>query len=461
MSGHAETSRLNPTDEMLWRAAADLGSARIVQLAWWFPDPLTEEQLQQLWQHIDAGRLSRTARRASVPGARREWAPTRNRQPGPLLSAQQVYHVHSWLDEQIRQPLTVELEVLWRLVAAPYAGGTLVSLCVPHFRSDGHGIFLALSERQPVAEGELESAGVASVRRDLVDAVRTGSSAVVQTVRWLASAPADPAQLTAVWHAVRRRPAPRSQQAEEAPRFFHSSYLAVNAAAWRDRAVAHGGTSNSLFVEIAANMIRHAAADRDAVRVGIPMDLRRSPADTRANALVVVPVPLPAGPARYGSLAQTRELIRAALVASGDHSSTLVPAPLWQLLPASARAKLKTPGAQQTDVVASNFGVAPKALLRVGDRDAGSLWCRTMNVPGLVPGRAALRASLCLLEVGDQVMLTVTGIPDYYPDEEALQRLVIAELAGWGLTAQPVWPAAAVSSQIATGPASTGGGSNR
>jgi len=461
MSGHTETSRLNPTDEMLWRAAADLGSARIVQLAWWFPDPLTEEQLQQLWQHLDAGRLSRTARRSLVPGARREWTPTRNRQPGPLLSAQQVQHVHSWLDEQIRQPLTVEQDVLWRLVAAPYDGGTMVSLCVPHFRSDGHGIFLALSEHYPVAEGELESAGAASVRRDLADAIRTGSSAFVQTVRWLASAPADPAQLTAIRQALRRRPAAPSQQEEEAPRFFHSSYLAVNAAAWRDQAVAHDGTSNSLFVEIAANMIRHAAADRDVVRVGIPMDLRRSPADTRANALVVVPVSLPAGPARYGSLQRTRELIRAALVASGDHSSTLVPAPLWHLLPASVRTKLKTPGAQQTDVVASNFGLAPKALLHIGDRDAGGLCCRTMNVPGLVPGRAALRASLCLLEVGDQIMLTVTGIPDYYADEEALQRLVIAELAGWGLTARPVWPAASVSSQAVPGQRQHVEGTNR
>ncbi|MCX2954752.1 hypothetical protein [Lentzea sp. NEAU-D7] len=60
-----------------------------------------------------------------------------------------------------------------------------------------------------------------------------------------------------------------------------------------------------------------------------------------------------------------------------------------------------------------------------------------MNVPGVVVERARLRASLCLTRTGDRVALAVTGIPDDFGDSDALRRLVISELAAWGLRAEP------------------------
>jgi hypothetical protein len=61
---------------------------------------------------------------------------------------------------------------------------------------------------------------------------------------------------------------------------------------------------------------------------------------------------------------------------------------------------------------------------------------RTVNVPGLIPEKARLRASLILLQVADRMIVTVTGMPDHFGDAAALRAFVLEELAAWGLNAE-------------------------
>jgi hypothetical protein len=451
------TWRLNPTDEMLHGAAEALGSSRVIQVLWRFSEPVSPGALDAEWHRLDQGRLSRRAVPARFPGARRKWVPAANAEP-LHLTAQPLTDdtAMAWIDAQVGMPLTAGSGALWRLAAAPYADGTLVSLTVPHFRCDGLGVFAAIgfrghrlaAPRPPLAVrcyGNLRDT-------DLGDAAAQVAGAVAGAVRVLAS-PRERGRVTA---AIRNRaaapgvhpggttpsnpPVPGS-----APRVFSCAFFDIDARRFAERAAAAGGTVNSLFVQIAANLVRARVPrdERTGIDVGIPVSLRESEADERANALVVVPLTVPGGGVTHGDLRQVRRATKELLQATGGHSATLVPEPLWHLLPARWAGALKAPGAQQTDVVASNFGEVPEAVSHFAGSTADRVALRTMNVPGLVPEKARLRASLVLLRSGDLMTLAATGMPDCFGDAASLSRLVTAELAAWGLSARPWWSASA------------------
>jgi hypothetical protein len=419
--------RLNPTDEMLAAAAGALGSQRVVQVLWRYPEPVPEAALRREWERLARGPLSRRAVSARVPGARRRWGSADNAEPlridtAPVAEGGEV----AWLDEQARAPL--DDRALWRLAAAPLGAGGIASLTVPHHRCDGAGLFAALAGAPPVDR----PGPAALLLDDLAEAVAQVARAALGAVRVVA----DAAARDRVRHALRQRPATGG---DTRPRYFGTAVFDLDAADWDRCARSRGGTANSLFVAIAANLVReHVHRGRSAgVEVGVPVNLRRSPADQRANALVVVPVRLPGGEARHDDLASTRHEVKSALAALDESSSVLVPEALWHLLPGGLAARLKAPGAQQTDVVASNFGVVPDGVLGFAGVRAAGVAVRTVNVPGLVPGRARLRASLCLVRTDRRVTVTATGMPDHFGDQASLHRAVAEEFDRWGLRAEP------------------------
>ncbi|MER6559056.1 hypothetical protein ABT300_15205 [Streptomyces sp. NPDC001027] len=424
--------RLNPTDEMLHQAATALGSSRIVQVLWRLPGPLPERELHAEWQRLDRGLLSRTAAGSAVPGARRKWVAASNtHRPAIDRTPLTPDTALAWADAQALTPLPADSSRLWRLAAAPYAEGCLVSLTVPHFRSDGMGLLHAIAARTPARQPH---------DSDVTDALGQTTRALTRTLSWLLREPRhrrqDVLRALATLSASGRAPQPAST-----PRYFSTAVLTVPADTWHDVARRHHGTGNTLLLEIAANLVRtHVPrAHRQDVQVGVPMSLRRCAGDEQANALVVVPLRLPGGAAHHQDLRPTRHATRTLLEHSGAHSATLVPEALWHLLPSRAAAALKAPGAQQTDVVASNFGRAEQDVTRFAGRTAESLALRTMNVPGLVPERARLRASLCLVQSGREMTVTVTGMPDHFGDSAHLRHLVSEEFAAWGLPVRSWW----------------------
>lgn len=433
-------TRLNPTDEMLHRAADTLGSSRIVQVLWTFPDPVPRSALQAAWEGLDQGRLSRRAQHAHVPGARRSWVPTTNAEAlhttsTPLTDAT----LNDWIDTQVKAPLHPGSPALWRLAAAPYGEGTLVSLTVPHFRCDGLGIFNAIGS----GGHDTRPAPAPRLLDDLADLARQTLRGGLAAANWVPTTLVSPARRERIRTALHPPPASPPATPPAAPRFFTSAIFETDATRWQRQANRFGGTANSLFIEIAANLVRSATTDdpSEPFDVGIPVSLRRTAQDARANALVVMPLTVPGGPARHASLRKTREATRELLGGTGEHSATLVPEPLWHLLPTRHADRLKNPGAQQTTVVASNFGRTPDAIVRFTGRTAAGIAVRTMNVPGVLPDRARLRASLCLLRTGDRLTVTVTGIPDRFGDASSLRRLVHEELAAWDLTVHRWWGA--------------------
>ncbi|MFD4029885.1 hypothetical protein ACFWVP_04965 [Streptomyces sp. NPDC058637] len=448
------TVRLNPTDEMLHAAADRLGSIRIVQVLWSFDRPVPRHTLEAEWQRLDQGRLSRRAAPSRVPGARRTWVRAHNTE-GLDTTARPVTAdtLMEWADREVRVPLPPGSNALWRLAAAPYGSGSVVSLTVPHFRCDGLGIFDAIASGgrpdRTVPEAAVASGGppdrsvpdASGPLGDAVDVLRQAARAGVDTVRWLPRLLGSPAERAGLAAALRRPPAGPPVAGE--PRFFTSLIVETDAIAWEEKARARGGTANSLFIEIAANLVRAAVrtGSPTPIEVGLPMTLRESEDDGRANALVVLPLTVRGGPPRHSGLRRTRDATRELLSRTGGRGSTLVPEALWHLLPAGRAHRLLRPGAQQTDVVASNFGRTPDAVARFTGRPADGVAVRTMNVPGVVADRARIRASLCLVRTGDRMAVTVTGMPDHFGDGSSLARLVGEELSAWGLRADRWWGA--------------------
>jgi diacylglycerol O-acyltransferase len=434
------TWRLNSTDEMLYSSAGALGSARVIQLLWRFPEPVSRGMLEAEWHRLDEGRLSREAVPSRVPGARRKWVSVANAEPlhvspRPLAEAATA----DWIDQQVRVPLPGGSGKLWRLAAAPCAGGMLVSLTVPHFRCDGLGLFAAVGTHPGAPSRRPPFAVVRD--SDLGDAAAQIGGALRGLGQTLAT-PAGRRRLAAAApRATGAATPPVPAAGGSRPRFFTSVIIDVDARSWEERAAANGGTVNSLLLQVAANLVRTKVPrdPRADIEVGIPVSLRESAADERANALVVVPLTVPGGTVRHGDLEPARRATKELLRDTGGHSATLVPEPLWHLLPAGWAGALKAPGAQQTDVVASNFGTVPDTVTHFAGSGAGAVALRTMNVPGLVPGRARLRASLVLLRSGDRMTMTVTGSPDCFGGEASLGRQVSDELAAWGLRGRPWW----------------------
>lgn len=429
MSTTTATARLNSTDEMLHGASEKLGSARIIQVLWRLRAPVSADMLKRAWRRLDASPLSRQPVSALVPGARRRWVTAHNGLPPrdhdePLTDDT----LPRWLDEQVRVPLPTDSDSLWHLAAAPYRDGALVSLTVPHFRSDGRGVFAALA-------GASGSGSRGFLATDLGDALGQTTAALAGSARLVARLATDRTERARLAAALRPAESGSARPAS-APRWFSSAIFDLELREWTGVAAAHGGTVNSLFVAIAANLARARVptTDRAEIHVGIPMSLRESESDDRANAMVVVPLVLPGGEPRHADLGPTRDATRTLLTASGAHSGTLVPEPLWHLLPARYADRLKAPGAQQTDVVASNFGALPDEVTGFFGRQADSVALRTMNVPGLVPERARLRASLCLVRMGERLSVTVTGMPDQFGDTDELRELATEEFTAWGLT---------------------------
>lgn len=427
--------RLNPTDEMLHQAATALGSSRIVQVLWRLPGPVPGDELHAEWRRLNSGLLSRTAVKSAVPAARRKWVMASNTHEltidrTPLTPVTAL----AWADAQALTPLPADSTRLWRLAAAPYADGCLVSLTVPHFRSDGLGLLHAIATRTPAHQPH---------DSDLTDALGQTTRALTRTPSWLLRQPRqrrlDVLRALASLATPGHGPPPASK-----PRYFTTAIVTTSADTWQEAARRHHGTGNTLLLEIAANLVRAHVPRTPSqdVHVGIPMSLRHRAHDEQANALVVVPLTLPGGAAHHEDLRATRQATKTLLQQSGLHSTTLVPEALWHLLPLRAAAALKTPGAQQTDVVASNFGHADDGVINFAGRTADSLALRTMNVPGLLPDRARLRASLCLVQSGRQMTVTVTGMPDHFGDSVRLQRLVSEEFAAWGIPVRPWWTSA-------------------
>lgn len=424
-------TRLNPTDEMLDSAAGTVGSQRRIQLIWVIPQPASLEHVAQLWERLAQGSLSRTPQSPILPFARRWWQPATNTE-APFITPDllEAEDVHGWLDEQVNAHLNTCK--LWRLAAARTGQQTtVVSLVVPHAMADGLGLINAVTESKPDTSPAHRS--IRSDFGDLVDQLQTSAS---DLPRWARRVASDRTFRRSLIHATRSMMASGSPPIPSTElELFTTAFFSSPSSSWNRAANAAGTSANGLYISIAERLYR-AVNPTGPVDIGIPVSLRAGTEDRAANALVVVPLhlehPKPSCP-------RMRDAIRQRLDQITADDTTLIPQLLWNCLPARGRRAFKTPGAQQTDIIASNFGNVTPAAHALSS-PAESMFARTMSAPGLDPKQSRIRLSICLIEVGASFHLTVTASPTYFGSTTDITALVSDILATMQIEKVSTWP---------------------
>jgi len=138
---------------------------------------------------------------------------------------------------------------------------------------------------------------------------------------------------------------------------------------WSDCAAREGGTPNSLFLSVVAELAR---ADNEPVVLSVPMDVRTSDGVDNAIAMVEVTV----GP--QDTTAHIRDASRAAYDSPPMSSPAGFPEELLQVVPDRLAHKLASaPG--ERDALCSNIGRIPETVRTLGPHQATGIATRAVH----------------------------------------------------------------------------------
>ncbi|MEV0761467.1 hypothetical protein [Nocardia sp. NPDC050435] len=435
--------RLSVVDEIFLRTHRGLGTPIALQGVWRTADRVDPVLLDQLHAALRTGRLGRRVLRARVPGARRAWRPTVRAYPvdypaTPIPGAALL----DWADAQ-GAGLDPEFGPGWRLAAVPVVdGGTLVSLTCSHALADGRGLVHAVDAalaRVAAAREDPTAAGMRS-GADGTDAVENISAAELSGSMDHLSGAADGPSIPATfggdsdwidarrqwWTVLRgtaralRRGIPRravtteTEGRELSDRPPRTAILQFPAEDWDRLAAEQGGTANSLFVWLIANLLWDSGFPRERIEASLPVDTRSEPRTD--NDLAVTSI----GVTRADDPATIREKARVAyeyrMTSPGG-----MPEEILQVIPdrwAHALAR----GAGERDILCSNIGSLPDTLLTLGSHRCTGVAARAIH-PGLreLP-RTRLSGYLC--RIGANYTLALVGLDPVFESSTALVELV-------------------------------------
>ena len=360
-----------------------LGHGPLIQLTWIYNHDVDLDALQQFQRALGSGMLGRRVERSPLPFGRHHWV----RWAGPdKLDVSPIRkprsEVPDWIEERLRLTIDPEYGPPWHLGVQPLAGGgAAVSLVVSHTVGDGVGIALAVAEAAAgaVREPGYPAPAAQSGMRTLLGDTR----AVVRSVPEMGRAVVAAGRLARdnrddVASSVRKSaPAGAHGQLVQVP----SVTAYVDAADWDRRAGELGGTSNSLFLGVAARLgqVLGRVADDGMVHLAVPVS-ERTEDDLRGNALTGITVT--ADPASVtADLTGVRKAIKQALTTLDDARNQLLsPLPLTPLIPRALARRLEGM-ALGNDVVigCSNIGELQPAANRPDGSDADAFAIRSVE----------------------------------------------------------------------------------
>ncbi len=407
-------------DEMFLRSHHGLGTPIAMQGLWRTSDVVEPELLQDIHAILARGPLGRRVIRSRIPGAR-PWLRV-DTAALPLFYARHpiaAQDVLAWADRQAPN-LDPARGPGWRLSATTIDdGGTIVSLVCSHTLADARGLALAV-EQALTGHTTLSPSQHVS---DWADARRQWAIVTKGTARAIGGLITGRETL----------PPARPPRQPTGTQLSHatSAILSMPVAEWDAVAVGNGGTANTLFVAIVANILWAAGHASAPIQVSLPVDARTS-ADI-ANAMTMTEATL--SPA--DSLAVVRDTCRNAY-AHPMTSPAGFPEQLLQVLPARVAHKLAE-GAGERDALCSNIGRLPAALSSLGGHRTVGVATRAVH-PGLTSAqlnRLRTKLSGYLSSIDDRYTFALVGLDGtYFPSNEALRDLALAELQRWNITAQ-------------------------
>ncbi|MEV6554307.1 hypothetical protein AB0M22_01210 [Nocardia sp. NPDC051756] len=216
-----------------------------------------DDQLAEMHALLKSGPLARRVRRSVVPFARARWVPADDAlpldvAPEPIDAADAL----TWANEQAQYRLDPDGGFGWRLSAVPtHSGGMVVCLTKSHAVADGHAGLMA--EAGLVDPALATNAGLDAeigMWEELSDGYRRGIDIARQAFTEMRRAARDPLHRAAVRTALFSRP----PEPMPDPKGWHeqSAVVTFDAAQWKSAAERDGGTTNTLYLALTADLLR-------------------------------------------------------------------------------------------------------------------------------------------------------------------------------------------------------------
>ncbi|MEU0496340.1 hypothetical protein [Mycobacterium sp. NPDC006124] len=377
-------------DQGSFLALRALGRGPLIQFTWIYERAVDLDGLRRLHANLGFGLLGRHIERSALPFGRDHWVAA----PGPAtveIAAEDRprSEVWTWADDRLRHPVDPQHGPAWHLGVQPLSdGGTAVTLVVSHSVGDAKAIIDAIVD------------AVNGVRRDLGyprpgsrprrQAIREDGRRVLRDVPEMARAVAAAARVarkdseglsTSVKSGGKTRTRGTSGVASREIVVPPNSAIFVDVDQWDRRAKELGGSSNSLFIGLAARLGQILGrVDADGmVRASLPVS-ERTPGDTRANALTAAAVTVDPDTVTT-DLSRVRADLKAALTALAETPNELLgPLALVPLTPAFLVRRLEGLVQQVgSPIGCSNLGALPPETNRPDGTEADYLGVRMLE----------------------------------------------------------------------------------
>ncbi|WP_405485997.1 hypothetical protein [Nocardia sp. NBC_00511] len=444
-------NRLSVVDEIFLRSHRGMGTPIALQGLWRTAEPVHPALLWHIHRDLRTGPLGRRVVRPRIPGARPRWQRNENAYPFTLTTAPiPAAAVLDWADRQ-GEDLDPELGPGWRLSAARIDdGGCLVALTCSHALADGRALTLAVDN----ALTGTPLATPLAAHSDWTDARRMWATVLGGTARALrqgipprptpaptrkavrGSVTSEMSAHAAVFRpnpiaAPRTEPAPtasiESVAATPASAVTHSAVVEIPVREWNRVAVATGGTANSLFVQLIANMLWASGFPGTTIAASLPVDTRDEPRVDNDMSMTEIAITRADTPATLRHKART----------AYEHRMTSpggIPEELLQVIPDRLAYRLAK-GAGERDILCSNIGNLPDSLLAIGPHPCTGVAARAIH-PGL-RSEALPRTRLAgyFTRIADSYTVSLVSLdPDAIPAATTLYELATTALAEFGLT---------------------------
>ncbi|HCA52663.1 MAG TPA: hypothetical protein DEP24_07070 [Mycobacterium sp.] len=369
----AVDNTLDYIDQASFLGLRALGHGPVIQFTWIYGRGIDLDGLRRFHHNLGHGLLGRRIERSALPFGRHRWVVWPSLDIGVASRARPRTELSAWTDEQAALPIDPEFGPSWRLAVQTFTNGeAAVTLVVSHTVADGVGIAVAVTDAAKGATRNLgyPTGGLRTKKQALLD----DSRAIARTLPQMARALAAAVRLALTNGGIDSTGRPTTSYTAEDPSEvvrLRSLTAYIDMRQWDERAKSLGGTSNSLFLGIAARIgqglgwIEHDGT----VTLSIPVN-ERTDGDTRGNALTAVR--LTADPSTVADdLTDLRAGLKAALLTLGQaHNELVAPLPLTPMVPKAVARRLEGMVVGGALLGSSNLGDLDPAVNRPDGTDA-------------------------------------------------------------------------------------------
>ncbi|WP_228819043.1 hypothetical protein [Nocardia transvalensis] len=435
---------VNLTDSAFLRLHHGLGMPIVTQTLTVLGRRLGTDQLQSMHALLASGPLARRVHRPLVPFARRRWVPAESALPlavesDPIPDSDAL----TWANAQAQRPLDPDAGHGWRLSAVPTrTGGMVVCLTKSHAVADGHaGLMAEAGLVQPELVNLDGLTATVGFRDELADGLRRGLRVARQALSEASRAARDPRHRAALCAAVSSRdsePAPDPHGWRE-----RSVVLTLDAAHWKSVAERGGGTANTLFLALTADVLRYCPLI-DAIPPVLTTAVRiLNEADQNdSNSFTRVPIVVQREWLDHHDLRPLRTTSKAAFAAAAGVGGGMfsqprkMPPDLLDVLP--ERVVHRLPEMPPITVgMCSNMGLLDPFVAPALRAAAPSLHVKRAVLQGLDAPRAArqpVALATWLTEYDGRIHWILEGYkPEMAESAAELARLAAAVAGSWGL----------------------------